>query len=503
MTTWKREKISANYEKNILKGLIVSDIYINQIAPNLDLNNFQIPWVKIIARWCKKYQSEYGKSPKRHIQDIFNSHRIKKNISDNDSDIIDDFLSELSNEFIKEESLDIKFLRDETNKYFTRRSLQRLKEDIEAGLLENNLDEILIRVNGFNKSDIGCDNFFNLIDPDLPIEVAKQENYYLFEFPGKLGKFIGRLNREDFVSFFGPNKRGKSWFLLLTAITALNRKLNVAYFNFEMSNNDLLQRSYQFYCGQSLQPGKILIPLFDCSLNQDNSCKMEKRSNNIGIKNSDFDIIRKKYNYWNKDYKPCTACKDEINFCTKKLNYWFNIKEKKGLNISETIQKLKDINMFVSKKQCRVFSWPQYAKTMKDINNTLDILKYRDNFIPDVVITDLADRIIGKNNDRHGINEVWALHRRLAQERRCLVVTASHTNKKTNERDIRQGDSSEESRKEGHITHGVTLNQTEEEKRKGIMRIGVINKRNSGYSVKNFLYLTYNFSIGKIYLDFL
>lgn len=500
---WKREKISANCEKNIIKGLIVSDTFINQIAPNLNLSTFQIPWAKTIARWCKKYQNEYNKAPKAHIQDIFNSNHIHKNISEEDAEIIDEFLSNLSNEYAREGTLDVKYLINETNKYLTRRALQDLKDDIEAGLLEDNLDETLAKVSQFNKKDIGGNNYINLTDPDIPIELSKQDNFHLFEFPGKLGKFIGPLNREDFLSFFGPNKRGKSWFLLLTAITALNRKLNVVYFNFEMSYRDLENRAYQFYCGQPSEPSTVLIPVFDCKFNQDNSCKKFERTNKKGINGNNFDIISKEYEYWDDEYKPCTNCKGEIDFCTKKMVPWFRIVEKEGLNTSTIIKKLKAINMFVGNKECRIFSWPQYAKTMKDINNALDIMKYRDNFKADVVITDLADRIINEKTDRHGINEVWALHRRLAQERSCLVVSASHTNKKTNERNIRQGDSSEESRKEGHITHGVTLNQTDEEKRKGILRIGAINKRNSGFSTNKFLYVTYNFSIGKMYLNFL
>ncbi|MFW9899661.1 MAG: hypothetical protein ACFFDY_00055 [Candidatus Thorarchaeota archaeon] len=499
----RREKISANCERNIIKGLIVSDIFINQIAPNLDPSAFQVSWAKIIARWCKKYQNEYGKAPKAHIQDIFNSHRLHKNISDDDAELIDEFLSSLSQEYAREGALDVKYLIDETNKYLTRRALQELKDDIEAGLLEDDLNETLARVSKFNKKDIGSSNYISLTDPEIPIELSRQNNFHLFEFPGKLGKFIGPLNREDFLSFFGPNKRGKSWFLLLAAITALNRKLSVVYFNFEMSYNDLENRAYQFYCGQPSEPGIVLIPVFDCRFNQDNSCKSSKRINRKGLKSNNFNIISKEYEYWDEEYKPCTVCKKEIDFCTKKMVPWFKIIEKEGLNTSVIIKKLKDINMFIGNKECRIFSWPQYAKSMKDIDNALEIMKYRDNFKPDVIITDLADRIISDQKDRHGINEVWALHRRLAQERSCLVVTASHTNKKTNERNIRQGDSSEESRKEGHITHGVTLNQTDEEKRKGIFRLGAIDKRNSGFLVNKFLYVTYNFSIGKMYLNFL
>jgi hypothetical protein len=190
----------------------------------------------------------------------------------------------------------------------------------------------------------------------------------------------------------------------------------------------------------------------------------------------------------------------------KKYSVWFEEVKKEGIDISKVYDVIDKMKLYCCSKDMKIVSWPQNTKSINDIKVHLDILEEEEGFIPDVVITDLADRMIPdskRKEYRHGLNEVWAAHRTLAQERHCLVISATHTNKKTNFRDIQQGDSSEDVRKESHLTMSITINQTDEEKAKGILRIGAMNARNSSFNAKKFLVATQQLELGKPYIDFL
>jgi hypothetical protein len=81
------------------------------------------------------------------------------------------------------------------------------------------------------------------------------------------------------------------------------------------------------------------------------------------------------------------------------------------------------------------------------------------------------------------------------------MVTASHTNKATFDRDIRQSDLSEDARKMNHLTLAASLNQNEEDMENGVMRIGVIKDRFHRFSKMYEAVVLQCLDIGMPYLD--
>ncbi len=87
----------------------------------------------------------------------------------------------------------------------------------------------------------------------------------------------------------------------------------------------------------------------------------------------------------------------------------------------------------------------------------------------------LAPEDGGYSDFRHRVNETWGALRRLAQIKRCLVMTATQADADSyNRRTISEKNYSEDKRKSGHITMTITLNQLPDEKADGLMRIGKI-----------------------------
>jgi replicative DNA helicase len=144
-------------------------------------------------------------------------------------------------------------------------------------------------------------------------------------------------------------------------------------------------------------------------------------------------------------------------------------------------KKAKGMATMYGKDMFRVLSYPIGTANLGDIKNDLEVLEYSEDFIPDVVIVDYADILKPENTSlvgREAINETWKGLKSLAQDRHCLVVTATQANRESiGKKNVRQTHVSEDIRKLAHVDIFGVLNQTAKEKRKGVIRIGIIARR--------------------------
>jgi len=113
---------------------------------------------------------------------------------------------------------------------------------------------------------------------------------------------------------------------------------------------------------------------------------------------------------------------------------------------------------------------------VEDIRNSLDEA-IKEGWVPDVVVIDYADILapeagVRGEDFRQQTNDTWKALRRLSQDYHCLVVTATQSDAASYDaRIIRKKNFSEDKRKLAHVTGMAGLNQTEEEKRKGLYRL--------------------------------
>ena len=77
-----------------------------------------------------------------------------------------------------------------------------------------------------------------------------QEDELLFEFPGAYGSIIGKVHREDFISYLAPMKRGKSFALIDAGVVAVQNGLKVLHVSLEMSEHQMLKRYWIALSGQ-------------------------------------------------------------------------------------------------------------------------------------------------------------------------------------------------------------------------------------------------------------
>ena len=110
----------------------------------------------------------------------------------------------------------------------------------------------------------------------------------------------------------------------------------------------------------------------------------------------------------------------------------------------------------------------------------------REGWVPDIVIIDYADILTNENSRldaRDQINERWKQLRALSQSLHCLVLTVTQTDAAAYKtRVITRSNFSDDKRKLAHVTGMVGLNQTDEEKELGVMRLNWVVRREGAFT---------------------
>ena len=125
--------------------------------------------------------------------------------------------------------------------------------------------------------------------------------------------------------------------------------------------------------------------------------------------------------------------------------------------------------------------------------------------MPDVIIIDYADILApepntGQLNIRDQINSTWKALRRLSQEKHCLVIAPTQADAASyNQTLLDLRNFSEDKRKLSHVTGMLGLNQTKEEKGRGIMRLNWIVLREDNFQTDRCLYVGQCLTLGRAF----
>jgi replicative DNA helicase len=463
------KKIESDKQKIIITGLIVSDEFCKQITPILYKNNKLVSEIfssfsKIVVNWCIDYFKEYKKSPKKFIQKIYEDKLEEDIYEESDYELISDFLESLSNHYERQENFNEQYIIDQSIKFLREKSLKYLETQIKLLRKQNDIESAEKLINEYREINKDTRNY-EIVDflddlPDVREAIHKEEDK-LFRLSGDLGKLIGYFCRGDLVSFIAPAKRGKSWWLWETAQKALMSKLRVAFFSFEMTKEQVLKRGCQSILGEI----------------KENDEKLDEPK-----------IIKIPYFEWDEN--------------KEKYEIEYREREKYGLNFGKAQQKIKAIRKHVKNGSLKIICAPMNSMTTKDISDIIDDMVL-DGFVPDVIISDYADITLPQvgGEYRHKLDDVWKGYKNMALSKHCLIVTATHSNKSTFNKDIGEGDASEDIRKMNHVSIMIALDQKKEEKADGVMRVGVIAHRHEDFNPDKKVIVLECKKIGKCYLD--
>lgn len=518
MARVSRKKVEASMERKALICSIVFDKFL-RYSEKVNPEVYEIPYTRTILGWCREYYSTHQKAPGLHIQDLYKAKAASLHMPDSQMEMLEEFLAQLSEEYDQTSGWNPEYLLEEFKLWVRRRELElvaeNLRDGLESGGVEE-LNELEQMLGGFRSSDSGESTWVDPLRDTESIRSAFEEvGQPLFTFPGKLGEILNEhLIREGLITFQGPEKRGKTFWLFETAIQALKARRNVALFQCgDLSKDQGVSRLHVRLAGKSnLQKycGKFNTPTMDCFHNQTGSCNLDKRASRIDLglvsDNYKFDEIRTKLPKLEDvpGYKPCTYCRGKKGMGFQP-SIWFeeqNIEE--ALTWREAIKVAARFDSRIRNRQIRMSTYPNDTLTVSMIEAQLAQWA-KDGYTPDVIVVDYADILAAesyKEEKRIQVDKVWKALRRLAQNRKALVATATQANAESYDmRSLKLKNFSESKTKYAHVTAVFALNQLADEKRQGIMRLAVILGREGEWDAANEVRVLQSLRMGRTLID--
>jgi len=166
-------------------------------------------------------------------------------------------------------------------------------------------------------------------------------------------------------------------------------------------------------------------------------------------------------------------------------------------------RKMKQIKILAGSGDIHVCCFPTYSADTKQLKMHLVQLEKEKGIVPDIIIVDYADILAPgiKQDYRHQIDHTWKTLRSLAQERNALVVTASHSNRGTFNKDMTQEDLSEDIRKVNHVSCMIGLNQKNADKKIGVMRAVSLAQRHDSFNPDDEVVVLYDYNTGRPIID--
>jgi hypothetical protein len=428
----KVQKIQLDEERKIIINLIMNTQYCKEILPIVHPSYWATNYARTVSGWIESYYEEFKVAPEKNIRSIYQN---KKSFveDDEEQDEISTFLHSISKQYENLEINNIDYEIKNGIEYLGLRSLEVAKEAIDDAILNKDKDKGEAVIANYKRVNKPLGNGISLLhDAEKITEILTSEDDIMFTFPGALGQVAGPACRGDFISFLAPQKRGKSWWLWYSSELPMIYGHKVVLFSLEMPEKSVIKRSWRSLVGQPIKDKLIKYPRFE--------------NNEDGTFSIDIEEI-----------------------------------EKKGIDVSQVEYYQKKFKRRFRRGDIRIISRVGQLTSVSDIDNELDNLEHYENFIADVIVIDYLDLLIPekgfKGEYRHQLDNIWKGARRLAEKRNCVVITASQTEKGTFGKDISEGSASEDIRKISHITCGLALNQTKEERKNGIMRVAQVVTR--------------------------
>ena len=511
----RRKPIDSRIERQICQGLITSGRFIRELRQILKPESLQLPFSKIVARWCLEFFDIHNDAPGKIIQDIFIEKR-KRELDPDQAETIEEFLSSISDEYSNQETFNTGYYLQKAEIHLRSTSLQNLSKEIIRAVNGGRIEEAEALAKGYERVSRPESKGVDPINDAQVIGNAFSEDSgdKLFSLPGTVGKIMGEFERGWLVAVVGSAKAGKTWWLMLTALKALFAGYNVIFVSLEMTEKAMIRRIWHYINGLPTRKwaGEMLIPVWDCEHNQKGTCDYKsKRIGNVDlIKDEDKELwipseksALEDFDAENpKDYIPCTECKGSKNYV---CSNWYKKITKEELTIARVLKKKQAMKRsgLIRGSKFHLVEFPSGQLTMSELNAYLYNREQYHGEVFDVIVTDYADKFKPEHSGeyRHGINEIWEGHKGLAQEKKALVVTGSQSNTARTGKRIGQGSWAEDIRKLNLIDAGWALNMTPDQKIRGLMDIGIMAQRHDYFDVLGSVNVLHQLKIGRPYIS--
>ena len=445
------KKRDSSTERKVLIGMIVSKPVLSRISARWDREMFRSKWCDLVGGWCVKHFRRYGRAPGRDIEGLFETWSEESDDKETIA-LVDKFLSSLSDEYKQAKKINAEYLIDLAGGHFNKVRGERFVRTYGAHLENGDLDKAEAARQKFHKIELGAGAGIDVLrDMSAITEAFHSTRDPLIKYPGALGDFWqDALERDALIGLMGPEKRGKTWWLIDLAWRGMLQGRKVAFFEVgDMSQNQIMRRFMVRASRTPMKPGEIKYPKF--------------------INHPDPETMFTEVDFETYTFKKSLNEKTASRACRK-------IIEKSGTD--ECLLKL----------AC-------YPNTSISINGVQAAINgwELEGWVPDVVVIDYADilqPITGVTDSRDQIDMTWRGMRSLSQSSHCLVVTATQADAASySVETMSMSNFSNDKRKFSHVNGMVGLNQTPPEKKNATMRLQWIVLRENEFSIDRCVYV--------------
>lgn len=454
----KRRRVTIDEERELLLGMITSKEFLRDVNTILDTSLLRNPHSRTIAEWCIEFYETYEDAPKQEINHIFDGER--RQMRDEDAEYIERMLLSFDEKELQGANIEHRF--DRAEGYLKRRKLELFTDEIKGDLDSGDIASAENRIATFLRVERPRGEGLDILeDHERVNRYIVEEEETLISVDGALGEVIGPFFRGDLVAIAGPPKRGKTWWLLFYTLAALILDMKVLFVSLEMLERQVVRRVVQMFTGTATREGTAQIPVFVESDEEENGKKLY------------------------------TVTHDEVELHRASIEEWQ--------------QSLAAFRRHNPSSRFRVLTFPQSTLTTDMLEIHLDNLEHYDNFVPDVIVVDYAD-IMGTDQSapreyRHWLDWTWKNLRKLAQKRNALVLTGTQTSKETLKKDGGADNVAEDMRKLAHVSKMIGLNQSKDEYRNSLMRVGLWMERHGYADIGEEAVVAQSLHIGKPCLD--
>lgn len=503
-----KKTIQESPERTIVLGSIVSERFLKELREIFRPDLIETKFVLTVLDWCWSYFDQFKAAPGVHIEDIFDEQVREGNVDEHDEQLIADLLQSLSDEYDRK-GINDEYLLKQAEDYFERRNLQEISTSIKTHVAKGDLPGAQAELNRYRTiarpTSAGVDPFVDSQQMRAAFEYSTDP---IIRLPGAVGEFFNdMLVRDSFVSLLGPEKRGKTWLLIELSIWARRSGLNVAFFSAgDMTLPQMMIRYGIRFAGRSNKPrycGELLIPTLDCAHNQNDRCDLEDRVETPypGILDAEGNLFAFADA---EDHVPCRVCRNARGSKYKGAVWYKQRPAVEPLTWNEAAKAGENMHKRWGKKsRMKLIDFPNETLSVPGIERQLDSWEAQESFVPDVILIDYMDLLIPGSTTmgdqaRHRIDSVWKGARRLSQERHCLVLSATQSDTLSySSKWITSKNFSESKTKNAHVTGMITMNQTNEEKKAGIMRLGRLNTREDEFFDNKGVTILQSLAIGR------
>lgn len=494
------EEVDNSDEKTILAAMLISEEFIRKINGLVKPEYFKSTNAKKLLTLINKHYTRFSMCIGTTIFDMIES---EKQFMPEDAYVnFERFVVSIAERAsMFEDGLNLEYLVDKTERFVRTRETELTVAAVQNHLAHNRLEEAELGLMEFKKvSGVLSNTWVNPSNEDFIHSVFEERGDSLIDIPGDLGRFLGPLKRRWFIGISAPFKVGKSFFVNEFAVMATLSKRKVVIAQLEMSEPEQGDRLFKRFTGLGHpEGGRILYPCFDCRKNQKGVCNKRERTNHVKLEVQDgnprFDL--------NGRYRPCDWCRTGSPFEFEPTT-WLLPVQKQPYDLSNVGKSIKPFRRLLD-RGLRIKAYPRFAANLSNLRNDLDILESTEGFVPDVVIVDYVDILAPERKNLVGVekeDESWKALGALAAERNALVITPTQiTREGLSAKSVKSKHMARWIGKLGHVDMMLTLNQTPKEKRKGILRVGMIAHRHSSFDEEANCVVLSDLGTGQTHLD--